>query len=173
MPNLILRLNLGDTVIDRSTVILSNSTGSEVVTPVTNAHKIALVNTGETLIINAHGSSDSCGGYSHENLAAFLAKHGLRTGANIEIIACETGFGGSPYALNLKTELVQGHKIICKVTAPTRYVAINDDSSKLVCDATFAVNGDVTSVTPVVEGTQLINTPWGTRKVNKTTDYKT
>ena len=173
MPNLILRLDVGDSVIDRSTAILRKSTGAQVVTPSNMPYKVAEVGPGETLLINAHGDSTTCGGYTASQLAAFLAQKGLRSGVNIEIIACETGFGGAPFALELKTQLVQGHKITCSVSAPTRYVAVGDNGQRQVLDATFGQNGQVTSVTPVPTGTQLVNTPWGTRKVNKSTQDQT
>jgi len=53
-------------------------------------------------------------------LADLLAKKGgLRGPVNILLVACETGWHRNPYALNLKVELVQRHKIMCAVSADT------------------------------------------------------
>ncbi len=173
MPNLIFRVDEGDAVIDRSTIILRNVTGYEVVTETANSHKIGGMGSGATLLINGHGDTTTLGRFTVKQLAEYLAGKGLPSPVNIELIACETGFGRSPFALELKVELSQAHKIMAKVTAPTRYVAVLDNGQKAVMDATFAANGAVTSVTPVAAGTNTVQTPWGARKVNVKTDYAT
>ena len=112
MANLILRLDKGDGIINKSTKILREQTGYEVITDNNMTYKLGTINSGENLIINAHGDTTTCGGYTAKELAALLAKYGLKGPVNINIIACETGFGGAPYALELKMELVQAHKIL-------------------------------------------------------------
>jgi hypothetical protein len=173
MPSLIFRVNEGDLVINRSTVILANTTGYAVVTETAGADSISTIGKNETLMINGHGDTTSLGRFSAADLAAFLAKKGLTSPVNIELVACETGFGRSPFALELKTQLSQGHKIMANVTAPTRYVAVMANGSTAVMDATFAANGAVTSVTPVTPGTSTVATPWGDRKVNTSKNYST
>lgn len=173
MPNLILRLDVGDRVIDRSTKILRQQTGYEVVTDSNMTYKLAKVDRGGNLIINAHGDATTCGNYTAKDLAKLLAEHGLKGPVNITIIACETGFGGAPYALELKMELSQAHKIQANVTAPTRYVAVQDNGHKVVMDATFGANGTVTSVNPVNDGVRIVNSPWGPRKVRVAQQYET
>lgn len=171
MADLILRLDVGDLVIDRSTKILREQTGYEVVTDRNMTYKLADITRGGNLIINAHGDPATCGGYTAKDLAKLLADKGLKGPVNITIIACETGFGGSPYALNLKMDLVQAYKIMANVSAPTRYVAVQDNGHTSVMDATFGANGSVTSVTPVNDGVRMVNTPWGTRKVRVAKQY--
>ncbi|MBE0616335.1 MAG: hypothetical protein IH608_00225 [Proteobacteria bacterium] len=173
MASLILRLDTGDAVIDRSTKILREQTGYEVITDTNMTYKLATIGRNENLIINAHGDATSCGNYSVTELASLLARKGLKGPVNIQIIACETGFSGAPYALQLKMELVQAHKIMANVSAPTRYVAVQDNGHTAVMDATFAANGSVTSVTPVNDGVRLVNTPWGTRRVRTAQQYRT
>lgn len=173
MASLILRLDTGDAVIDRSTRILRGQTGYEVVTDRNMTYKLGSIGRGENLIVNAHGDSTTCGGYTTTQLAALLAKHGLKGPVNIQIIACETGFGGAPYALGLKMELVQAHKIQATVTAPTRYVAVQNNGNTAVMDATFGANGTVTSVTPVNDGVRTVNSPWGPRRVRVAQQYDT
>lgn len=173
MPNLIFRVDEGDLVIDRSTVILSKLTGFEAVTESAGSQKISAIDKNGTLIINGHGNETTLGRFTASQLASYLAKKELTSPVNIELVACETGFGRAPFALDLKTELSQGHKIMAHVTAPTRYVAVDDAGNREVLDATFAANGDVVTCTPVSAGKSTVNTPWGTRKVNTYTNYKT
>jgi hypothetical protein len=132
MASLILRLDVGDQVIDRSTLILQQQKGWDVITPNSNLSKLGNVGRGETLIINGHGDPVSLGGYSTSGLAALLAQGGLRGPVEIQLIACETGWGGAPFALELKVALVQGQKIMCSVSAPTHFVSVQNDGSLYV-----------------------------------------
>jgi hypothetical protein len=173
MTGIIFRVDDGDLVIDRSTVILTTTTGYEAVTETSGSEKIANVGKNETLIINGHGNATTLGRFSATELAAYLALKGLTSPVKIELIACETGFGRSPFALELKTQLSQGHKIMASVSAPTRYVAVLAGGQTAVVDATFTATGAVASVTPVTAGTSTVSSPWGPRKVNTATQYKT
>src|SRR5262245_57583413 len=119
MASLILHLGGADPVIIRSTQIMHQTFGFEVITPTYNLHKLEEIVRGDILVINGHGDPVSLGGYSVKDLASLLARAGLRGPVEIELIACETGWGGAPYALELKVDLVQSHKIMCGVTAPT------------------------------------------------------
>ena len=130
--NLILRLDVGDGTIDRSTRILRDKLGYEVITAENMLYKLKDVGQGEKLIINGHGDPDSLGGLSYTQLAALLAKGGLKGPVEIQLIACETGWGGAPYALNLKVELVQSRKIVCSVSAPTHFISVQSDASLYV-----------------------------------------
>lgn len=145
--NLILRLDVGDTTIDNSTRILRQQLGYEVITQNNMLYKLAEVGRDETVIINGHGDPTTLGNLTYTQLAALLAKGGLKGPVNIKLIACETGWGGAPYALNLKIELVQAHKIMCAVSAPTHFVSVMDDAS-------LYVDQDV-----VGPGGQLVATP--------------
>jgi len=145
MASLILRLDIGDTIIDRSTRILREQLGLEVITAENMLYKLADVGANETVVINGHGCPTSLGNLSVSQLAALLAKGGLRGPVNIVLIACETGWGGAPYALELKVALVQSHKIMCSVSAPTRFVGVQDNASlyvgELDAGGNFAAGG--------------------------------
>lgn len=132
MANLILRMDPGDATIDRSTQIFHNQKGWEVITEAAGINKLATIGMGETLLINGHGDPTHLGNKTVAQLAKLLADGGLRGPVVIELIACETGWHRNPFALNLKVELVQGYKIMCSVSAPTRFVGVYDDSSLLV-----------------------------------------
>lgn len=138
--NLILRLNEGDTTIDTSTRILRQQRGYEVITRNNMLYKLGEVGRDETVVVNGHGDPSTLGDLRPTELAAILAKGGLRGPVQVELIACETGWGGAPFALELKVALVQGHKIMCSVSAPTRYVGVNDDASLYVGELDGAGN---------------------------------
>jgi len=145
MASVILRLDIGDQVIDTSTRILREQLGLEVITADNMLYKLGSVGLGESVIINGHGDPTSLGGLNVTQLAALLAKGGLRGPVTILLIACETGWGGAPYALELKVALVQGHKIMCAVAAPTRFVGVNNDATLHVGELTPAGNWGATT----------------------------
>jgi hypothetical protein len=159
MANLILRLDSGDAVIDRSTAILRDALGCEVVTPQNMTYLIGRVAPGETLYINGHGDADTMGGLTVSELAGLLAKHNLKGSTNIAIIGCNTGWGGAPYALNLKVELVQAHKIRTAVSAPTGFISVRDDGSTYVdMDIADATAPDGVRAVPVPLGKSMYRT---------------
>jgi hypothetical protein len=82
-------------------------------------------------------------------IAVACALRALRGPVEIVLISCETGWGGAPYALNLKVDLVQAHKIVCSVSAPKRFVTLNPDASQRVAELTFDDAGNITSATDV------------------------
>jgi len=73
---------------------------------------------GDTLFVVGHGSAKTLAGRSPSALAKHLTDNGLSQPVNIFLYSCSTGFGGAPYALELKIQLVQ-LKILCTVIAPT------------------------------------------------------
>lgn len=143
MANLILRLDTGDTTIDRSTRIFRDTLGWEVVTDKNMLYKLADVRRGEEVLINGHGDPNSLGGYSAKDLAALLAKGGLRGPVSIKLVACETGWGGAPFGLELKVQLVQGQKIMCSVSAPKNFVSVRSDASLYVDKDVVAADGSL------------------------------
>jgi len=84
------------------------------------------VSRGDTLFIVGHGSAVkmTLAGHSPANLAEILTDNGLSQPVNIFLYSCNAGFGGGPYALELKMELVQ-KKILCSVIAPTGKINSN------------------------------------------------
>src|SRR5678815_3783313 len=124
MANLILRMDPGDATIDNSTEIFRRTKGWEVITEAAGLDKLATIGSNENLLINGHGSPTTLGNKTVSELAALLAKGGLRGPVNIELVACETGWHRNPFALELKVTLVQSHKIMCAVSAPTRFVGV-------------------------------------------------
>jgi hypothetical protein len=120
MANLILRMNVGDSAVDRGTTALQAQTGYAVVTETyLAAHpdekKLSEIRSGEKLLIHGHGNPRRLGGKGVQEMARLLADHGLKGPVVIELYACKCGMTGAPYALELKVELVQGHKIMCSV----------------------------------------------------------
>jgi hypothetical protein len=146
MASLILRLDIGDAVIDRSTKILRENLGVEVITARNMLYKLAQVGADETVYINGHGSPNSIGGLSVNELAGLLAKGGLRGPVNIVVIACNTGWGGAPYALNLKIELIQSKKIRSAVSAPNGFISVRNDGSTYVDMDIVAPDGSIVAV---------------------------
>lgn len=87
------------------------------------AVKIALnelgnVKSGDVLFLIGHGAPTVLSGYSAADLAKLLTDNGLGQPVQIMLYSCDTGFGGAPYALELKIQLVQ-RKVLCTVVAPT------------------------------------------------------
>jgi hypothetical protein len=120
MASLILRMNEGDSAVDRGANGLHNDTGYAIVTEsYLNAHtdesKLSEIKKGETLIIHGHGSTTRLGRKTAVEMAAFLAENGLTGPVEILLYACKGGMTGAPFALELKVALVQGHKIMCSV----------------------------------------------------------
>lgn len=143
MANVILRLDTGDTTIDRSTRIFRDTLGWEVITDTNMLYKLGEVRRGEEVLINAHGNPNRLGGYSPKDLAALLAKGGLKGPVSIKLVACETGWGGAPFGLELKVALVQSHKIMCSVSAPKNFVSVRNDASLYVDKDVRAPGGRV------------------------------
>ena len=85
---------------------------------------LSRVSRGDTLFIVGHGSTKTLAGHSPSQLASILTSNGLSKAVNIYLYSCNTGFGGAPYALELKMQMVQS-KILCSVLAPT--APINDN----------------------------------------------
>jgi len=80
--------------------------------------ELSKIANGDHFFIVGHGSQTSLAKYSPSALAKHLTDNGLSQPVNIFLYSCSTGFGGAPYALELKMQLVQ-QKILCTVQAPT------------------------------------------------------
>jgi hypothetical protein len=93
-----------------------NSTGAVDIT----LAGLSQVLSGDLLFIVGHGSAtkQTLTGHSPSGLAKLLTDSGLRWPVDIFLYSCSTGFGGAPYALELKIQLVQ-NKVLCSVAAPT------------------------------------------------------
>ena len=74
---------------------------------------------GDKLIMLGHGSTTSLGGYSAAGLAKELKDADLKSGVHIELVACNCGTGGAPFALELKMELVGKGILPASVVAGT------------------------------------------------------
>ena len=85
---------------------------------------LSRVSRGDTLFIVGHGSTKTLAGHSPSQLASILTSNGISQPVEIYLYSCNTGFGGAPYALELKMQMVQS-KILCTVLAPT--APINDN----------------------------------------------
>jgi hypothetical protein len=118
MAGLIVRFNEGDAAVGRTAAGAQETTGFALVLQselVGKNEKLAGIKSGERLIINGHGSPGTVGGLTAREMAKLLADSGLKGPVHILLLTCNGGLTGSPFALNLKVELVQGHKIMCSV----------------------------------------------------------
>lgn len=81
---------------------------------------LSSVKSGDWLFVVGHGSASrqTLTGHSPSGLAKLLTDSGLSQPVEIFLYSCSTGFGGAPYALELKIQLVQ-QKVLCSVAAPT------------------------------------------------------
>jgi len=80
--------------------------------------ELGTISSGDILFLIGHGSPASLTGNSPADLAKILTDAGLRQPVQIMLYSCDTGFGGAPYALELKIQLVQ-RGVLCSVVAPT------------------------------------------------------
>jgi len=81
-------------------------------------NNLGTVKSGDALFLIGHGTPTDLSGYTPPTLAKLLTDNGLSQPVQIFLYSCDTGFGGAPYALELKIQLVQ-LKVLCTVLAPT------------------------------------------------------
>jgi hypothetical protein len=123
MASLVLQFNEFDDASVGNTTLLEMNLGIESVgsSRITEAGEqpLTVVGKDETLYIVGHSGGNKLGGYSVKELAAILHKGGLGVGPlSIGLVACNTGSGHAPFALELKVQLVMLYGIMCAVQAP-------------------------------------------------------
>lgn len=173
MTNVILRLNPGDSVVNTSLDRLKKKFPGDVATATSNLDKIGKLKSGDRLFVLGHGNRSALGKLSAHDLADLLAKAGLKSGVTVELVACNSGSGGAPFALELKQQLVS-HKIVPKsVSGGTNYMVVDDTGAPGTRTAARGADGKLRATGTVTQGTQREQTPWGerTRRVDPT--YRT
>jgi hypothetical protein len=126
--------------------------------------EIATLKAGDKLIMLGHGSTTSLGGYTAAKLATELYHADLKSGVHVELVACNCGTGGAPFALELKMELVGKSILPASVVAGTGYMWVKSDGTPF---------SKTKGGTEISEGTQTVSTPWGSRKRNVSPSYRT
>ena len=167
MTELILRLNEGNAAVDRNLARLE-TTGRKTVLVSTGVDAIGDLVAGDTLFILGHGSTSSLGGYSASELAALLSKAGLKSQIAIELVACNSGTGNAPFALELKTQLVSKKVVPSSVSGGTNYMIVGQDGGH----KSVVVDFQAKTIADMEDGTQIVQTPWGPRRRNKPKSYE-
>lgn len=167
MDSLILRLNEGDAVVDLYLQRLKTGSGATDIT-VSELDQLSSLSADGTLYILGHGSTTDIGGYSAASLASLLAKHGMpSSGIEVVLVACNSGTGGAPFALELKVQLVSNKIVPASVSGGTSVMYVTEAGQPQA----FQTSG--TDWSHVTDETKTVSTPWGSRKVKKGPTYKT
>jgi hypothetical protein len=169
MAEMILRLHEGDVTVTGSLGRLQTP-GRTVVTESGGLGNLATLAAGDTLFILGHGSPSTLGGKSAEALAKLLADADFKSGISIELVACNSGTGSAPFALELKTQLVSRKIVPRTVAGGTNYMQVKGDGSLQTAGYDW---GTRTWAPEVVDGTETVMTPWGPRKRNVVKTFKT
>lgn len=164
MATTVLRLHEGDAVVDLAESNLRSRGGVTVIKESSGIERLGQMHKGDQLAILAHGNRTSLGGKSASDLAGLLAKNELPSGIGIELVACNSGTGGAPFALELKQQLVSRKILPAYVTGGTGYMWVKSGGATESFDRNRV---------DVPKGTQLVNTPWGSRTVRSDPIYKT
>ena len=174
MTKLIVRMQEGDTVVNDSCTRLSKATGAKVI-KLADVVKVGKLVKGDTLILLGHGNSSALSKKSAAQIADLLAKAELKSGITIDLVACNSGTGGSPLALAVKTALVN-HKIVpASVSGGQGYMRVLSNGTGIgVRVKTGQVDAKGNAVKKEVKaGKVKEQTPWGERTRNVNPEYRT
>jgi hypothetical protein len=175
MTKLIVRMQEGDTVVNDSCTRLSKATGAKVI-KLSEVAKVGKLVKGDTLILLGHGNTSALSKKSATQIADVLAKAELKSGITVDLVACNSGTGGAPLALAVKTALVS-HKIVpASVSGGQGYMHVfTDGSGKVgVVSKTGQTNAQGKPVyKSVAAGKVKEQTPWGERTRNVDPEYRT
>ncbi len=167
MSTVILRLNEGDatvtTYVDR---LKKANSGAAVITVKSGVDRLGNMKKGDKLILVGHGNSKSLGKLTAQQLAELFSKHDLPSGVNIDLVACKSGAGGAPLALELKTQLVSKKIVPGQVTGGSNNMRVKRDGTPYT-----KTPGD--TGTEIHAGTETVQTPWGERRRNVDPRYRT
>lgn len=163
MTKYILRLNTGDATVSAALKGLK-AAGAATVLTIPTVGQLEHAKKGDTLVVLAHGDTTHVDKYTARDLASVLEKAGLKSGVAIDVVACESGSSGAPFALELKNQLVQ-HKIIpSKVSGGTGEMWVTKGGRPFARDESGARKQ---------AGKVQEETPWGTRTRNVDPRYET
>ena len=175
MTKLIVRMQEGDKVVNDSCTRLSKATGAKVI-KLTEVEKVGKLVKGDTLILLGHGNSSALSKKSAAQIADILAKAEMKSGITLDLVACNSGTGGSPLALAVKTALVN-HKIVpASVSGGQGYMRVLSDGTGGigVRVKTGQVDAKGNAVKKEVKsGKVKEQTPWGERTRNVNPEYRT
>lgn len=175
MTKLIVRMQEGDKVVDKSCERLGKAVGAKII-KLTEIAKVGKLVKGDTLILLGHGNSSALSKKSAQQIADLLAKADLKSGITVDLVACNSGTGGSPLALAVKTQLVS-HKIVpASVSGGQGYMRVLSDGSGGigVRTKTGQVDAKGNAVKKEVKaGRTTEQTPWGQRTRNVNPEYRT
>jgi hypothetical protein len=175
MTKVIVRMQEGDDVVNRSCERLGKSIGAKTIKLVDVA-KVGKLVKGDTLILLGHGNTSVLSKKSAQQIADLLAKADLKSGITIDLVACNSGTGGSPLALAVKTALVS-HKIVpASVSGGQGYMRVLSDGSGGIGVRTKTGKVDAKGQpikAEVKSGKVKEQTPWGERTRNVNPDYRT
>jgi hypothetical protein len=144
--------------------------GRDVVTATGGLSKIGTLVSGDTLFILGHGTTKTLGDYSAAALAKLLTDNDLVSGVNLQLVACNSGTGNLPFALELKTELVSRKCVPASVAGGCSYMQVKNDGSLSIANYDWGKkqwSGEIT------DSSTTVMTPWGPRKQNAQRQFKT
>jgi hypothetical protein len=163
----------GDQVVTDSLKNLKKKYGSaKVFTWSQIAANVGKIKKGDQFIILGHGSTSDIGHKSAREFAAAFAKADLPSGVIIDMVACNTGKGGSPLALTLKTELVSLKIVPAKVTGGTNLMYVYSDGVVRTGQEGQDARGN-RQIDLTHKGKEKVQTPWGERSRNVDPTYRT
>ena len=135
--------------------------------------KVGQLKKGATLILLAHGNTSKLGGKTPAQVAELLSKADLKSGVTIDLVACNSGTGGSPLALELKTQLVSKKIVPASVSGGAGYMAVLKSGDTVSAKKTGTNAHGKATYSKVTAGKQKEQTPWGERTRNVKPTYRT
>ena len=166
-------MQTGDATVDGSVDRLKKSTGASVI-ELSQIAKVGQLKKGDTLILLAHGSTSKLGGKTPADIATLLAKADLKSGITIDLVACNSGTGGSPLALELKTQLVSKKIVPASVSGGAGYMAVLKSTGETISAKKTGTDAQgKATYSKVTQGKEKQQTPWGERTRNVNPTYRT
>ena len=162
----------GDAVVNQSVERVKKSSGATVI-KLTEIAKVGHLKKGDTLILLAHGNTSKLGGKTAAQIAELLAKADLPSGVTIDLVACNSGTGGSPLALELKTQLVSKKIVPASVSGGQGYMAVLSSGDVIAAKKTGVDDKGKATYSKVTAGKEKVQTPWGERTRNVDPNYRT
>lgn len=172
MAKLLVRMQEGDATVNASCDRLKTSTGAQLIT-LSQIAQVGNLKKGDTLILLAHGNTSALGGKSAQKIAEILAKAELKSGVTIDLVACNSGTGGSPLALELKTQLVSKKIVPASVSGGQGYMAVLNAGNVIAAKKTGVDDKGKPTYAKVESGKEKVQTPWGERTRNVDPNFRT
>lgn len=169
----ILRMDEGDQVVNDSLANLKKKYGSaKVFTYAQIPANVGKIKKGDQLIILGHGDGQRIGHKTASDFATAFSKADLPSGVVIDCVACDSGKGGAPLALALKTELVSLKVVPARVTGGKNLMYVQNNGQVRSGTEGQDAHGN-RQVNYDRRGTERVQTPWGERTRRTDTTYRT